>query len=307
VTLKRILVDIDALAPEHPALRRALGLAARTGGAVTIVDVLPGVPPSARRFVSDRIEQELVDDRWKRLRDVAARCRADVPVKPVLLRGRPVIAIVREVLQSGYDLVVRSHGRDLTQPSPFGPVDMQLLRKCPAPVWIVAPGAPERPQRILAAVDCTPEGVEHDELNRIIVDVAATVRDAEDGELTLLNAWTAFGEAMLEKRMSAPEFEAFVAGAEKAARADLDAFTAGLGARRGSMTIALEKGEPHVVIPKYVEDHQIDLVVMGTVARTGLGGFMMGNTAERVLKALRGSVLAVKPRGFVCPVSLTDD
>jgi hypothetical protein len=28
----------------------------------------------------------------------------------------------------------------------------------------------------------------------------------------------------------------------------------------------------------------------------------MGNTAERVLRALRGSVLAVKPPGFVTPV-----
>lgn len=42
---------------------------------------------------------------------------------------------------------------------------------------------------------------------------------------------------------------------------------------------------------------------MGTVARSGLAGFVMGNTAERVLQRLRGSVLAIKPPGFVSPVS----
>ena len=49
---------------------------------------------------------------------------------------------------------------------------------------------------------------------------------------------------------------------------------------------------------------QIDLLVMGTVCRTGLAGFIIGNTAEEVLSALNCSVLTVKPEGFVSPVTL---
>jgi nucleotide-binding universal stress UspA family protein len=45
---------------------------------------------------------------------------------------------------------------------------------------------------------------------------------------------------------------------------------------------------------------------MGTVARTGVMGLIMGNTAERVLQKLRCSVLALKPAGFQCPVKLKD-
>ena len=33
----------------------------------------------------------------------------------------------------------------------------------------------------------------------------------------------------------------------------------------------------------------------------------MGNTAEMVLRQLRGSVFAVKPPGFVTPVTLRED
>jgi nucleotide-binding universal stress UspA family protein len=44
---------------------------------------------------------------------------------------------------------------------------------------------------------------------------------------------------------------------------------------------------------------------MGTVARTGIAGLVMGNTAERVLRRLHGSVLAVKPPGVVSPVGGT--
>jgi len=43
---------------------------------------------------------------------------------------------------------------------------------------------------------------------------------------------------------------------------------------------------------------------MGTVARTGIQGFIMGNTAENILNQLDCSVLAVKPPGFVTPVTL---
>jgi nucleotide-binding universal stress UspA family protein len=43
---------------------------------------------------------------------------------------------------------------------------------------------------------------------------------------------------------------------------------------------------------------------MGTIARGGLVGMIMGNTAERVLRDLRCSVLALKPEGFASPVTL---
>ena len=48
--------------------------------------------------------------------------------------------------------------------------------------------------------------------------------------------------------------------------------------------------------------HDIDLVVMGTVARRGLAGLLMGNTAEHMIQELRCSVFALKPAGFRSPI-----
>jgi universal stress protein E len=64
------------------------------------------------------------------------------------------------------------------------------------------------------------------------------------------------------------------------------------------------KGEPGSVIAEFAEAKKIDLIVMGTVGRTGLAGFIMGNTAETILRAVRCSVIAVKPEGFESPVTL---
>ena len=61
---------------------------------------------------------------------------------------------------------------------------------------------------------------------------------------------------------------------------------------------------PDVAILEQIERHGIELLVMGTVARTGIPGFFTGNTAERLLPQIPCSVMAVKPEGFVSPVSL---
>ena len=44
------------------------------------------------------------------------------------------------------------------------------------------------------------------------------------------------------------------------------------------------------------------LLVMGTLCRTGIPGFFIGNTAETILNQVDCSVLTVKPKGFVSPV-----
>jgi universal stress protein E len=43
---------------------------------------------------------------------------------------------------------------------------------------------------------------------------------------------------------------------------------------------------------------------METVGRTGIPGLLMGNTAETILQQVNCSVLAIKPPGFVTPVTL---
>jgi nucleotide-binding universal stress UspA family protein len=66
----------------------------------------------------------------------------------------------------------------------------------------------------------------------------------------------------------------------------------------------LVRGRPADAIIDFVASHLIGLLVMGTVGRTGIPGLLIGNTAERVLGEVTCSVLALKPRGFVSPVTL---
>jgi universal stress protein E len=66
-------------------------------------------------------------------------------------------------------------------------------------------------------------------------------------------------------------------------------------------------GDPSEVIPEFANELGLDLIVMGTAARSGLAGLVHGNTAERVLQEVSCSILAIKPDDFNSPVQLVEE
>lgn len=75
----------------------------------------------------------------------------------------------------------------------------------------------------------------------------------------------------------------------------------------------LASGDLGEVIPRLIQEHQIDMVVVGTHGRTGLSKLMIGSGAEKIYRAADCPVLTVgpevhaadwKPRRILCPVDL---
>ncbi len=56
------------------------------------------------------------------------------------------------------------------------------------------------------------------------------------------------------------------------------------GVDQGGVYIPFCKGGAKNLIPKTANDHKADLLIMGTVGRTGIPGFFIGNTADSVLR-----------------------
>jgi nucleotide-binding universal stress UspA family protein len=66
--------------------------------------------------------------------------------------------------------------------------------------------------------------------------------------------------------------------------------------------ILLEFGEPAPTICRIAAEQEMDIVVLGTIARSGVKGLWIGNTAEKTLAEIETSVLAIKPSDFVSPL-----
>lgn len=111
----------------------------------------------------------------------------------------------------------------------------------------------------------------------------------------IVYAWTAFAEAGLHGHLPTVRIAEYVAQSRAAAAEELRALVRRGGARVADAAAVLVKGEPERAIPAYARRQGATLVAMGTIGRRGLSGAVIGNTAERVLRKLRGSVLAVKP------------
>ena len=80
------------------------------------------------------------------------------------------------------------------------------------------------------------------------------------------------------------------AGREAIEDFEARASAAGIESVEGSVV----SGRPHQVILDYVDDHDVDLVVMGTHGRTGLDRYLLGSVAEKVVRSCPVPVLTVR-------------
>jgi len=105
-------------------------------------------------------------------------------------------------------------------------------------------------------------------------------------------------------RVSAGELQQLLSAATQGHQQKLDELLADYGLTTESPHVNLVKERAPKAISSLSEAVGADLIVMGTVGRTGIPGMIIGNTAEEVLQTTKASILAVKPSGFVSPVIL---
>lgn len=240
-----------------------------------------------------------------RLQEVAKSISA-FGVQPAtrLLIGDPSLEIIRDVIEHNRDLlIVTAEGDGSFNQRLFGSTSRRLMRKCPVPVLVMKPTQKKGFRQILAAIDPEITGDAHDTLNRTILELASSLHAREGTDLHIVYVWTLMGEDMLRDRggIYAAEVDRHINDESKRIRELLENLLA-----RHSVTgyhLHTLRGDPSTVIPRVVTELGIDVLVMGTVCRTGIPGFIIGNTAERVLDTVDCSVFTVKPDGFVSPVA----
>ena len=315
-----ILLVVDERTDHSAALSRGIALANNNQASITVCAVVDTVPGEVQMGVIAVTPQEVLDiavagkRAW--LDDAVTSAAADgVSIDTKVLVGKPFLEIIREVLRDDHDLVIKCSDPDRSLREVFfSSTDKHLMRKCPCPVWIIKPT--ERPKylRVLAAVDQDPNEPIKDELNRQILELSSSMALAEYGEAHVVHAWELFGEDIIRSRswdFTETEFDAMLEEESAARRQWLEklvkenARSADHGAAEvPEIHLHVVKGHPERVVSELARALSVDLVVMGTVARTGIDGFFMGNTAESILAQIDCSVLTVKPPGFVSPVTL---
>jgi nucleotide-binding universal stress UspA family protein len=298
-SFRRILVGIDlALAGDRPtpgcarAYEQALSLAARAKSELVLLHstwadlheenqaLRPGPSAEGLRALEELLERASA---------------AGIAARLALVRDRPWLEIIRAVQRDEADLVLVARRNQAGGGAALGGVTRKLMRKCPCPVWVVKPEGRVEPRAIVAATDLSPVG-------NLAVQLGAELAAAFGAELAVVHAWPLpLAVPVLPELDVPPQTRLDVEQHERAARERFERSLADLALPVAPRT-CLTSGAPSSAIQAEVERSEADLLVMGSVSRTGIAGLLLGNTAERLLDRVSCSLLTIKPRGFVSPV-----
>ncbi|SEQ90648.1 Nucleotide-binding universal stress protein, UspA family [Nitrosomonas sp. Nm51] len=318
---KNILYVSEASVAQGSSIARAVSVAENNQAGLTVIDVTPDITPDIGMLPAGRTPGELqaimVSERRKELGSLIEPYMERLDIQLDVLVGKTYIEVIRTILRDNYDLMIKPAENPNFIERLFGSDDVQLLRNCPCPVWLTRSEEQSDYTRILAAVDVNPDVPDAPEqtLNRQILELSSSLAISKFAALDVVHVWDAPFEMKVQSWSDNPR-EASMAYVEGERSRHERAFNR-LGRNFKDQIgpeaydhlgpqFHLRRGAPSRVIPQTVKEFQADLVVMGTVARTGIAGWLIGNTAEAILEQLQCSVLAVKPPGFVSPVKLSE-
>lgn len=321
--INNILCVLEGKNSDRQVVKQAVILAKNHQAKLCLAGVVKkpefAVPIFETKQQLELIFQKLTEKQQKDLQKVAQTECKGVDVEIAVLDGIPFIAITLEVIRNKRDFVVKTSEDAEGLLKKFSSSDMHLLRKCPCPVLMVKTQQSGPFKNVLATVDFTESGIEADEeqhvqkeLNETVVEYALEVAIAESSNLHIGSVWEAAGESFLRHSpfadMPFDKVDDYVEQTGIECKQRLNTFLTKTKAAHNdamayvNMQVHFVKGVPEKEIPQLAQENDVDLIVMGTVARTGIPGFIIGNTAESILGEVDCSVLAVKPEGFVSPI-----
>lgn len=304
----KILAVIDPSSEQQKSLSRAILLAGKTGASVTaflsIYDFSYELTTMLSIDERECMRQAVVDDRTEWLTKIVEAATNDKEVcldLKVVWHNRPFESVIYEVLDNNYDLVVKgTRQHDSLKSVIFTPTDWHLLRKSPVPVLLVKGHQWQDNEQVIAAVNIGSQDEEHISLNEKVTEAANYFAQLLKSDVNLVNSYpgTPVNIAIEIPEFNPTDYNTTIALHHQKA---MEQHAAKYHLQLSKSFV--REGLPEDVIRDVATEIDAELVIIGTVGRTGLSATLIGNTAEHVIDALNCDVLAIKPDDFECPLS----
>ncbi|MFC7335289.1 universal stress protein [Rhodocista pekingensis] len=277
---RHLLLATDLSARCDRALDRAAQLAEEWRAELTALNVLDPTasPDQAIAWAGGAGDEQLLQVAWRQLaRDLKA---VKVPVRLCISRSGDAAAAIRRTAadrQSGLIITGVSRSETLGR-FLVGSTVETLARSLPEPLLVVHNRVHEPYRRIVVATDFS------DSSSHALL---AAARFFPGRELIVYHAHASpmagLAGASVSSRLSASIKENECA-----------AFLAATAIPEGTkLRTVVEHGAIESTLTRYVREHEIDLVVMGSHGRSGIMSLLLGSTAARLLDWLPCDMLLV--------------
>lgn len=276
----RLLLATDLSARCDRALDRAAQLANEWGAELAVLNVLDPVasPDQALAWIGGASDELLLHAARQQLdRDVRG---LPVPATLHIARGTDAAArIVATAAATGAGLIVTGVARnEVLGRFVLGSIVERLARSLPRPLLIVRNRAAAAYRRIVVASDFS-------EPSRHALLAAATLFPGR--ELILYHASEMVMDGMAKPAQPRTDFAA--------EQRECAAFLAGTPLP-GNVDVqpVIESGPVETTLARYVRQHDVDLVAMGSHGRGGIMSLLLGNTAALLIDWLPCDTLLVR-------------
>lgn len=294
--------DVDAIIAE------VSGIVSGHGARVTLLSLLSAEPLGHEKNIAiANRHKSKADARSNELNAISVGLEElGIDVSVLHATGSPYLEIIRETLRNKYDIVLKpAHSDTALRRVLLGSTDLQIFRLCADPVWIFRSRKNPELKKVLIAIDLDPHNAEKIALAQKAMRMGEYVARRAGAEVHVLHVWSLYRESILQgSTVSKSAIKELSEAAEQLRHRWLDeAITSGF-ADETNVSAHLLRGEASEEILRTITSLEVDLLVVGTVGRTGIPGTFIGNTADALLRQATCSVLAIKPDGFKTPVTL---
>ena len=299
IKYQHILVIIDPNMEAQPALYRAAEVARLQEQVaiqvfMTIYDFSYEITSILSVEERDEMRAGVVQQRQSWLEELVAPYKEeglDITLK-VVWHNRPSESILQEIEQGGHDLVIKSaHQHSLLESFIFTPLDWQLIRKCHVPLLLVKEHEWPANGNVLVALNFSNEP-DQVALNKKLFREGSQVARLVKSNLHLVNAVPA---TTVNIALEVPGFtpELYNEAIRQHHVSMMEAFAAEHHVLPAHTHVL--DGLPEDVLPELAEKLDAQLVMLGSVGRTGWSAALIGNTAEQVVDNIHCDLLVVQP------------
>lgn len=303
--IHNILVSIkDPQATSHPAVAKAAAIAATLDAQLQLFHAIdiPVYPDlgAVDGLPTPQIEQRHKERYRQLLEGIATPLRRrGLKVSTAVEWDFPVHeAIIRAAENFDANLIVAAdHARTHHVPWLLRYSDWELLRASPTPVLLVKSPRPYRRPVILAALDPTHAFAKPAALDDEILRFSATLAQALKGTVHAVHGYVPVPATLSPGVLSNPsELEKVLGAAERTALAALAKVTEPMGIAPSRLHVVGR--HPSDAVEEVAGETGSQIVAMGSLSRSGLNRFLIGNTAEALIDRLACDILLVKPPTF---------
>jgi len=310
--LRNILVGVDPLQAEQlwttnftataaGAVHLGIRVAAKEASKLTFLSIID--VPEAEKYLLEPERQSVVEHVQQSAKRVLSELVQLAGMQGVqaewdMKHGTAWNQIIDRVADCDHDLVIVARScHDYAWRDLLGHTAVKLVHYCPCPVWVAKPEMDQAELNILVASDLS-------EVGERALGIAVTLRSLLGGKIHLLHAVENPFARILSSELAQASVGRFFRNVHAAAQETLAAHIARIGEAQtvGEINVEVINGVCDSVVLEFIQAHKINLLVMGTAARSGLSRIVLGNTAERLLPYVHCSLLIVKPQSFRWPL-----